>query len=452
MRWPRHTAYRASGVEWLGDLPATWDVLSLKRNHRIVNGATPESGEETYWDGEIVWYTPDDLGRNSGKLIRTSRRTLSREGLDACAATLVPPMSAILSTRAPIGHVALTEVEAAMNQGCRGIVPRRAELSSDFLYFSLTAARDLLNSLGKGTTFLELAEGTLGATPMPLPPPDEQRAIAHFLDVETAKLDKLVTKKLTLIERLREERASLITRTVTRGLPSEAAAAAGLAAPSALRATGIEWMPEVPAHWEVKRIKRAVEFREGPGIMAADFADEGTPLIRIAGLSGRTVTLDGCNYLDPALVEQRWKQFRVRQGDLLISGSASMGICCEVDQVAEGAIPYTGIIIIRPIPGESRKEFLRWFFLSAPFAVQAELARTGATIQHFGPSHLAGMLMALPPIDEQRILARFLDDSTRRIDALISKTNAAIERTWEFRAALIQAAITGKIDVRGAAP
>jgi type I restriction enzyme S subunit len=182
--------------------------------------------------------------------------------------------------------------------------------------------------------------------------------------------------------------------------------------------------------------------------MATDFATDGIPLLRIAGIGRRTATLDGCNYLSPDLVHRRWEHFRVRSGDLLISGSASTGFCSEVDAEVEGAVPYTGIIIIRPRVNTTEKGFLRWFFLSESFLTQTELARSGSAIQHFGPSHLSRMHIMVPPLPEQSAIAAFLDRETARIDALVAKVRDAIERLKELRTALISAAVTGKIDVR----
>ncbi|MBI4522402.1 MAG: hypothetical protein HY695_01175 [Deltaproteobacteria bacterium] len=131
----------------------------------------------------------------------------------------------------------------------------------------------------------------------------------------------------------------------------------------AYKDSGVEWLGETPAHWEMGRLKRAVEYVEGPGIMAADFTVDGVPLIRIAGIGERKATLEGCNYLSPELVARRCEHFRVRCGDLLISGSASTGLCSVVDELTEGAVPYTGIIIVRPRQYTTEKAFVRWFFL-----------------------------------------------------------------------------------------
>lgn len=130
--------------------------------------------------------------------------------------------------------------------------------------------------------------------------------------------------------------------------------------------------------------------------MASDFMDEGIPLIRISGVQGKYASLNGANYLDPELVAQRWEHFKTQVGDLLISGSASTGLCSEVNEATVGCIPYTGIIIIRALKNRACNAFLRWYFQSDQFLSQVQLMKAGSTIQHFGPTHLARMTIALP--------------------------------------------------------
>jgi type I restriction enzyme S subunit len=205
-------------------------------------------------------------------------------------------------------------------------------------------------------------------------------------------------------------------------------------------------LQDLPKDWELKPLKRAVCFVEGPGIMATDFENDGVPLLRIAGLNGRTASLDGCNFLAPDLVEAKWSHFRVRGGDLLISGSASTGLCAEVDAATAGAIPYTGIIIVRPIDARVDKNFFRWFLLSDSFAIQVALAQTGSAMKHFGPTHLSQMFAPVPPLPRQPIIADYLDHETARLDALVAAKERVLGLLAEKRRALITRAVTRGLD------
>lgn len=221
-----------------------------------------------------------------------------------------------------------------------------------------------------------------------------------------------------------------------------------MTATAAQRPNPTPLFPDLPTDWELKPLKRAVRFSEGPGIMAADFVNDGVPLLRIAGIRGRTASLDGCNFLSIDLVEARWSHFKVKCGDLLISGSASTGLCAEVDAATAGAIPYTGIIIVRPNDARADMNFFRWFFLSDSFAIQVSLAQTGSALKHFGPTHLSQMFAAVPPATKQRAIAYYLDRETARLDALVAAKERVLGLLAEKRRALITRAVTRGLDPR----
>lgn len=432
-----YSAYRDSGVEWLGEIPAHWEVKRLKYlatlNPESLMEDTDPTLEMTYVDIGSV----DSLGRIVDREQLTfatapSRaRRLVRDG-DVIVSTVRTYLRAIAPIRDP-------EPGTIVSTGF-AVVRSADDLRTDYAAYALRAPyfveRVVANS--KGVSFPAINESEMATYELASPPDPEQRAIADFLDRETARIDALAAKKERLIALLQEQRSALITHAVTKGLDPNVP----------FKDSGIEWLREIPAHWEMKPLKSGVRFLEGPGIMSADFANRGIPLLRIAGIGSRIATLAGCNFLSPELVHRKWEHFRVQIGDLLISGSASSGFCSEVDAQVEGSVPYTGIIVIRPRINVTGKAFLRWFFLSDAFLTQAELARSGTAIQHFGPSHLAAMHMMVPPLPEQTAIAAFLDQETTEIDALVAKVHDAIDRLKELRIALISAAVTGKIDVR----
>lgn len=182
--------------------------------------------------------------------------------------------------------------------------------------------------------------------------------------------------------------------------------------------------------------------------MAADFQEIGTPLLRISCVQGPTVTLDGCNFLNPEKATRQWGHFKVEVGDLLISGSASMGIVSEVGEEAAGAIPYTGLIRLQGRSAMMDKEFIRLLVVSDSFLRQVEMQKTGSTIQHFGPTHLDRMTVVCPPLQEQLAIARHVADAVISFDRLANEARLGMGLLHERRSALISAAVTGKIDVR----
>ncbi|MEV4544744.1 restriction endonuclease subunit S [Micromonospora echinaurantiaca] len=160
--------------------------------------------------------------------------------------------------------------------------------------------------------------------------------------------------------------------------------------------------------WENVALADVLQFREGPGILARDFRDEGVPLLRLAGLKRGASLLTGCNYLDPAVVEKRWSHFRVVSGDVLLSTSASLGEVAVVDESAEGAIPYTGIIAFRPKSDRILPQFVQFALTAPAFKRQIEAMGVGSVMRHFGPTHLKRMTIELPAISDQEAIAGIL--------------------------------------------
>lgn len=202
-----------SGVEWLGNIPTHWEFKPLKSICQIINGSTPKSGIAEFWDGDINWITPTDLSQKSGLFITESARKITLAGYNSCGTTLVPRNSIIISTRAPIGSLAITSIESCTNQGCKPLITHDKNLSK-FIYYSLSIITTPLNILGKGSTFLELSTEDLGSLRVSLPR-DDVNSIVNFLDHETETIDTVIDKQLLQIELLKERRTALISAAVT---------------------------------------------------------------------------------------------------------------------------------------------------------------------------------------------------------------------------------------------
>ena len=225
---------------------------ALRHFCRIKNGTTPASGEADYWDGEVLWATPEDLGKLTSDRISHTKRQVTEKAVAECNLSMLPAGSVIISTRAPIGHMAINEMPMAFNQGCRGIIPGD-QVDGPFLYYLLKSRAPALNAIANGTTFVELSRDELAAVPVEFPPLDTQRRIARFLDEKTARIDGLIENKRALLDRLAEMRQALITRAVTKGLNPD----------TPMKPSGIEWLGDIPAHWEAIPVKRIAVLESG---------------------------------------------------------------------------------------------------------------------------------------------------------------------------------------------
>ena len=161
----------------------------LSKVAKIVNGGTPKTKVEEYWNGNINWVTPKVLGKLSTRYIYDTPRKITDLGLSKSSAKLVPKGSVILSTRAPIGYLAIAKTSISTNQGCRCLVPSD-QMLSEFIYYFLLGNVDLLNDLGRGTTFKELSKTALSNVPIPVPPLPEQERIVAILDEAFEKIDR----------------------------------------------------------------------------------------------------------------------------------------------------------------------------------------------------------------------------------------------------------------------
>ncbi|MBY6685142.1 restriction endonuclease subunit S [Rhodococcus sp. BP-149] len=182
--------------------------------------------------------------------------------------------------------------------------------------------------------------------------------------------------------------------------------------------------------WDLTPLPEVLQFREGPGIMAADFRDEGVPLIRLAGLKDGADIFSKCNFLDPARVEEKWEHFKLLPGDVLLSTSASLGEVSTVPARAAGAIPYTGIVSFRPKNDRVHRSYVRHMLTDPAFESQIREMGVGSVMTHFGPSHLRQMTVRFPSVANQIAIAEVLGAFDDKIAA-----NARMIPTCESLAA-----------------
>jgi type I restriction enzyme, S subunit len=251
---------------------------------------------------------------------------------------------------------------------------------------------------GKMVSYAQFSELVL-----PTPPVQEQRKIAECL----SSIDALIAVEKSKLAALRDHK---------KGLMQQLFPAKGETTPR------LRFLSD--GEWALKSLPEVAFFQEGPGIMAVDFCDEGLPLVRLSGVSGPSVTLDGCNYLDRSKVNQKWSHFRLELKDLVVSTSATFGLVSTVTDVAQGAVFYTGLIRFRPHDDRLYDGYLKAFLGSEPFARQVESAAVGGGIKHFGPTHLKQMEISIPPMAEQRLIAECLTSCDDMIDAQMRRLDA----------------------------
>lgn len=403
------------------DLPDEWRSVPLRRVGRVLNGGTP-AADPSNWGGEIPFVTPPDLNGVDGAVLKSTGRTLSKSG--AKGAGLAPAGSVLVSTRAPIGHVGRVAEKSAFNQGCRAVAPQEGT-DPRYVAVVLVAARAELTARGQGTTFFELSSSALASILTPLPPLDEQRAIADYLDRETAQIDALVAKQEEFIGLLRERRIAEITAGVELERPN-----------STFR-------------------RHVTNLRQGWSPNAEQFPADGVTewgVLKV-GCSTAGVFRPQENKKLPPDVAPR-PEHAVRVGELVISRSNTRELVGSAAVVPSG---YPRLMLSDLNYGLTAASSLDPNF--AAYALLTRRARgelisrakgTSPSMQKLAQRDVLDIPLWVPPIDEQREIVERIDEQTARIDILITKAEEHIALAKERRSALITAAVTGQFDVRTA--
>lgn len=212
--------------------------------------------------------------------------------------------------------------------------------------------------------------------------------------------------------------------------------------------TGVDWIGHIPDTWLLTKFKYIIDFQEGLGLLANEFRTEGVPLIRISGVKGNIASLDGCNYVEKEKVETKWQAYKLKKWDILISCSASTDLTSEVLEEVEGSVAYTGIIRLRPLGDAIIRKFIQYLVRSTYYQIQINLEKTGSTIQHYGPTHLAKIRIVLPPLPEQTPIVAYLDYKTNQIETLIANKQKLIGLLQEERTTIINHAVTKGINAK----
>jgi restriction endonuclease S subunit len=439
----KYSAYKDSGIEWLGEVPEGWAVTRLKFA-AIVN---PTKGNSDFDKGseQEVTFLPMERVSNDGKIDTSLKRPINdlwsgftyfEEG-DIIIAKITPCFengkgAYLENLGSPVGFGS-TEFHV--------LRPIEGTGEGKYLYY-LTYSHAFRKV---GEAFMTGAAGQkriptdfVSEYPLALPPLDEQRAIAAYLDRKTAAIDALVAKKRRLIERLAELRAAVIHRAVTKGLDPDAP----------MKDSGIEWLGEVPEGWEIAPLYARYEVQLGKMLDTKRIRGNNlAPYLRNVD-----VQWDHINTMDlPEMdfSEENRKKYRLRKGDILVCEGGEVGRAAIWKEELDECFYQKALHRLRPY----RDEFPRFIFYVLRTAAHLGVFQAVGnpnTIFHLTAEKLRTHRFPFPPLDEQRAIAAYLDRKTSEIDGLIEREERLIERLAELRAALISEAVTGKIDVRDA--
>lgn len=416
MRYSKYPSYRDSGIEWLGKVPLEWDIKPFWTLYK--------RDKKTGYPNEILL----SVYRDYGVIQKSSRDDNNNKASeDLSAYQLVNP-----------SDLAMNKMKAW--QGSLGVSEYRGIVSPAYFVFeSLHNEYDqylhhLMRSPRYIAGYLSMSKGIRvnqwdldpqyhSRMPIILPPYQEQQAIANYLDKATAKIDTLIEKQTKLIELLREKRQAVISTAVTRGLDNTVA----------MKDSGVEWLGNIPEHWKVKKLKYSLSLQtEKQKIEKQDVI----ALENIEGWSGKYVKTDSSYQGDDVAFQE---------GDILFGKLRPY--LAKVYQAENSGIAFGDILVYRPNK-DTDSGYAFYSMISEAFIDIVDGSTYGSKMPRASVEFVSNMPIGIAPKQEQKQIAKYLNETILKIEALITKSTKAIDLLKEKRIALISAAVTGKIDVR----
>ena len=428
-------AMKDSGIEWIGEIPQDWELRRIKTNFDIIAGATPKSGEARFWDGDIPWITPADY-TTEDVYVSAGHKSITQDGLNSCATSLIPEGSIIFSKRAPVGLVAINSNPLCTNQGCLSCVPNES-VDAKYYYYVMSIYGEQFDLFASGTTFKEISADAFANFKLPYPLFETQKQIASFLDTKCAEIDALIAAKERTNVLLKERRQSIIYEAVTKGLDPTVPT----------KDSGVEWIGEIPEGWKITALKRLGTPATGstPSKDNADYWDGDIPWVSSKDMKSDYL-LDSEDHITQTAVDECGLTL-FASGALIFC--VRSGILRHTFPVAVATIPVTINQDLRALSmtDDVNPAFVLYYMRGMNDIIVRLYQKIGATVESIEMDWFLYFPVVLPTREEQDRIVEALDSRCTSLDHTVMQNEATIRQLKEYRQSLIYEAITGKIEV-----
>lgn len=438
MDYPAYPVYRESGIEWLGKIPDHWEVKALKffSSLKARIGFHGLSSKDFINEGAYC-ITGTDF--KNGSVDFKNCYYVSESWYEFDKNIQVRNHDLLVTKDGTIGKVALVDGldnKATLNSG---VFLLRPSINSRFTFWSLNSRvfGEQVDLISRGSTINHLYERDFNNFYFSIPSNEEQSQIAQFLDHKTQQIDQLIAKKQTLIDKLNEQRIALITHAVTKGLNPAVT----------LKDSGVEWLGEIPKHWEVVKLSYRYEVLLGKMLddkrITGDFLGE---YLRNTDVQWGRINDESLPQMD--FRPDEYERYSIKKGDLVVCEGGEIGRCAIWERETP-CFYQKALHRLRPV--DPKNDNVRFMFYVLFDAVHQERFINGAskaTIAHLPAETFRQYRFAYPPMIEQLEIVEYLDRETARIDRMVELNQQTIDKLKEYRTALITAAVTGKIDLR----
>ena len=445
-KYKPYPRYKNSGVEWLGKTPTEWDrtrikYLAMGKNTLFIDGDWIESKDIS--SSGIKYITTGNIGK--GEYKEQGLGFISEDTFKELNCTEIYKGDLVLSRlNLPIGRACIIpELNNRVVMAVDNVVIRpNQQYDKQYLMYLFSSSGYFQHTslVARGTTMQRISRGLLGDVDIPSPKLIEQKNIANYLDSATAKIDTLIEKQTKLIALLKEKRQAVISTAVTRGLDNTVA----------MKDSGVEWLGEIPEHWEaIKLGYLASKIGSGktPRGGAEVYSDTGIIFLRSQNVYDNGLHLEDVVKISE-VIHAEMDNTHIKNGDILLNVTGgSIGRTCLVPDDFERANVNQHVCIIRLIKKEYQT-YMSFVMKSSVIKTQIDAVQNGAAREGLNFEQISGFKIAIPTLEEQNSIVNYINKKTKKIDTLITKATKAIELLKEKRTALISSAVTGKIDVR----
>lgn len=445
----RYEKYKPSGVEWLGEVPEHWEIKPLKFAVSYNDETLPEN---TDLDKEILYVDISSVSLTDGI---KNKELMIFENAPSRARRIIKDGDVLVSTvRTYLKAIAQVESAEPNLIASTGFAVLRSKcgLNSQFLgyYIQSEGIVGAIVANSVGVSYPAINASDLVRLPICIPSETEQAIIANFLDKKTEKIDRLISHQQALLEKLSEKRTALITETVCGRVRLPTAlndneTLSGSNAP--LRNSGIEWLGEVPEHWENVNLKYLCCVKGGYAFASELFTDEGIPVIRISDiLFDGTVDSKNCKKVSLDNIPNH-SDFQLKTGQFVMAMTgATIG---KVSSYQSNELAYINQRVgkFELLKSKLNYQFLGYILKTSGYQEHIKLTAFGGAQPNISDSEIVDYKISLPPLEEQTAIVNYLDTETAKIDRLQHKIERVIERLKEYRSALITQVVTGKVKV-----
>ena len=429
----RYDSYKPSGIDWIGDIPSHWTVCRIKDCFILKTGTTPKGFDKPINDNEISWFTPSDIS-SSGTILQEADRKLSENLINKEGISLFPQKSLIfVGIGATAGKLGFAEVAGYSNQQITGLIPKTC--CSKYYFYYLCHDSKRVRDNASFTTLPIINNSYLSQVYWVMPPLAEQEAIAAWLDEKCEDIDAAIAKVDREIELIDELKQSEISRVVTRGLNPD----------TPLRPSGIDWIGDIPEHWEICRIKHKADVVLGKMLLNEPPKEQRNIYSKEKYLKSRNI-----GWLNLLLdeVDEMWfnesekSLYKLNDGDVLVNEGGDIGKVAIWHNQEDSFYIQNSVHKISPI-GVTSGFLVYWIFsLSKRDYFWSIVSQV--SIAHLTKEKLSNTPLIVPPLSEQQAIADYLDKKCAEIDGLKAKLNRKRETLTELRQSIISEVVTGK--------